>query len=84
LLVTVLACSQAAANIEIAMRSIAGISNDRDEAEIILLLEQALERLRRQQTPRNRAIRHLEEAIGCLRDRRESIHPSQLNSSNDG
>jgi hypothetical protein len=66
------------------MSRLAGIRPDRDEAEIILLLEQVMERLRKQEPPRNRAIRHLESAIRCLRDPHESIHPSQLNSSNDG
>jgi hypothetical protein len=66
------------------MSRIGDTGTDRDDAETILLLQQAMELLRKQEPPRNRAIRHLESAIRCLRDPRESIHPSQLNSSNDG
>lgn len=61
---------------------ITGLSdNDR---EIVDLLETALERLRNGTTARKRVRGHLEAALKCLRDRRESILPSELNSANDG
>lgn len=55
--------------------------NDR---EVVRLLETALERLREGTTARKRVRGHLEAALKCLRDKRESILPSELNSANDG
>ena len=55
--------------------------NDR---EIVALLETALEKLRSGTANRKRVRGHLESALKCLRDTRESIPPSELNSANDG
>ncbi|MCB1430648.1 MAG: hypothetical protein KDJ66_16230 [Nitratireductor sp.] len=55
--------------------------NDR---EIVTLLETALERLRKVTPARKRVREHVEAALKCYRDKRESIPPSELNSANDG
>ena len=55
--------------------------NDR---EIVNLLEAALDKLRNGTATRKRVRGHLEAALKCLRDKRESIPPSELNAANDG
>ena len=61
---------------------ITGLSdNDREIAD---LLETALDKLSNGTAARKRVRGHLEAALKCLRDKRESIRPSDLNSANDG
>ncbi|MCG6856788.1 MAG: hypothetical protein LJE67_01835 [Salaquimonas sp.] len=54
------------------------------DREIVALLESALERLRIVSPARKRVRGHVEAALTCYRDKRESIPPSELNSANDG
>lgn len=54
------------------------------EREVIALLEGALEKLRHAPTARRRVMGHVEAALKCLQDPRESMLPSELNSANDG
>ena len=54
------------------------------EREAVQLLQQALEKISNATGNRKRVRGHIEEALACLRDPRESIRPSQLNSANDG
>ena len=59
--------------------------NAKAEVEaIIIRLEEDLRKLSDMRPKRRRAVGHLESAIKCLKDPREHIHPSDLNSANDG
>jgi hypothetical protein len=58
--------------------------NQDTDTEVIILLETALAHLKKRPKPRTRVIQHLQSALKCMRDPRESFHPSELNSANDG
>lgn len=55
-----------------------------DIVAVIDLLDEALRLLRSGQQKRHRAIQHVDAAVKCLKDPRGHIHPSRLNSANDG
>ncbi|MEC9367942.1 MAG: hypothetical protein VX871_04545 [Pseudomonadota bacterium] len=55
-----------------------------NEREAAALLEQALAKIAQGTGARRRVRQHIESALKCLRDPRESIPPSELNSANDG
>jgi len=66
------------------MRAVETTGMSDADREIVALLEKALEKLRRTSPKRKRVTGHVEAALKCLTDPRESILPSDLNSANDG
>jgi hypothetical protein len=66
------------------MSGVNNSSTTGSDEEVILLIEAALAALQRRPIRRIRVVQHLQSALKCMRDARESLHPSELNSTNDG